>query len=46
MKNRYLVTGGSGLLGSNWSINLRKNNKVYSTLNKRKIYSVGAVLIK
>ena len=36
--NRILITGGTGLLGSNLALQLRTNNEVYILSNKKKIH--------
>ena len=36
--NRILITGGTGLLGSNLALQLRTNYEVYILSNKKKIH--------
>ena len=36
-KNNFFITGGSGLLGSNWLLHLKDKYKVFSSVNNKKI---------
>ena len=41
MKQKVLITGGSGLLAVNWALSIRDKNEVVLILHNRKIYMPG-----